>query len=81
MRVRYKKDGTEREASSFNVHSMSEVLTGDDSAPMSELDVLIRGEWKDMRQAFRDKDLIPDNFNERFGEPRSELDRARGWSE
>jgi hypothetical protein len=79
MRIRYKLTGTEAEASHFNVHALGEVLTGDDSAYISDLDILIDGEWKDMRQAFADRDIIPDNYNTFFGVPRNEEDRARGY--
>jgi len=36
--------------------------------------------WKDLRAAFKDKDLIVDNFNTHFFEPVSEEDRERGWA-
>lgn len=79
MRVRYKKTGTEADASRFNIHAMAEVLTGDDSAYISDLDVLIDGEWRDMRQAFADRDIIPDNYNQWFGQPKTDEDRQRGY--
>lgn len=79
MRVRYKETGTEAESSKFNVHALAEVLTGDDSAFIRELDVFVGGKWKDMGQAFKDKDIIPDNYNEFFGEPRNDTDRVRGY--
>jgi hypothetical protein len=83
MLVRYKKAQTEAHASEFNVHALDEVLTGDDSAPISELDVFITAlnQWKDMRQAFNDRDIIPNNHNTRFGEPKTQLYRARGYSD
>lgn len=79
MKVRYKLTGTEADASYFNVHAMAEVLTGDDSAYISDLDVLINGEWKDMREAFKDRDIIPDNYNTFFSQPKTEEDRERGY--
>jgi hypothetical protein len=79
MKVRYKKTGTEAEASRLNVHAMAEVLTGDDSASVNELDVFVNGQWKDMRQAFKDRDIIPDNYHEWFGQPRNQADRDRGY--
>jgi hypothetical protein len=79
MRVRYKLTGTEADASCFNVHAIAEVLTGDDSAYISDLDVYVDGAWKDMRQAFADGDIIPDNYNTFFGVPRNDEDRARGY--
>lgn len=80
MRVRYKKTGVEAESSRFNTSTSGEVLTGDDSAFIRELDVWINGAWKDMGHAFRDKDIIPDNYNERFGEPWDIEDKNRGYS-
>jgi hypothetical protein len=79
MKVRYKLTGTETDSSQFNVHALGEVLTGDDSAYISDLDVFINDEWKDMRQAFADRDIIPDNYNTFFGVPRNEKDRQRGY--
>lgn len=79
MRLRYKKTLTETSGSRFNVHALAEVLTGDDSVYISELDVFVDGQWKDMCQAFKDRDIIPDNYNEYFGKPRNEEDRERGY--
>ena len=78
-KLRYKKMDHEFEASRFNTHALAEVLTGDDSAFFSELDVFINGEWKDFSQAFKDRDLIPDNYNVYFREPANEEERARGY--
>jgi len=84
MKVRYKKTGSEAYAYSrnFNVNAIGEVLTGDDSSLIAELDVYLEalGQWKDMRRAFRDKDLIIDNYNTCFFEPTSEEDRERGYT-
>lgn len=80
MKVRYKQTGTEAGASQFNVSSLDEVITGDDSVSIRDLDVWINGAWKDMGQAFKDRDIIPDNYNERFGEPQNAADRERGYS-
>lgn len=81
MKVRYKKTGSEAEASRFNVSALAEVLTGDDSPSIYELDVFLPklNSWKDMSRAFHDKDLITDNYNTSFGEPRTDEDRARGY--
>lgn len=81
MKIRYKKTGEEGGASQFNVHAMAEVLTGDDSAYISDLDVWIEGKgWVDMGEAFRNHDLIVDDYNTRFFEPRTEEDRKRGYA-
>lgn len=79
--LRYKEHPEDSfNASQFNVHAMAEVLTGDDSAFVSSLDVLINGEWKDMGQAFKDHDLITDNYNTCFFEPRDDEERKRGYA-
>ena len=82
MKVRYKKTGSEAYSRNFNVNAIGEVLTGDDSPFISELDVYLEalGQWKDMCQAFRDKDSIVDNYNTHFFEPTSEEDRERGYT-
>ena len=79
MRVRYKKTGIEANASSFNMHALAEVLTGEDSAYISDLDIWIDGEWKDMGQAFKDRDILPDNYNSFFSVPETEEQRERGY--
>lgn len=85
MKVRYKRSGTEAHGSKFNVHAMSEVVTmsddGGDSAFISDLDVYLeqKQQWKDMHQAFKEHDLITDNYNTAFGEPETEEDRERGY--
>ena len=63
MRLRYKKTGTETAGSNFNMHSLDEVLTGDDSVSVRDLDIFIpsTGEWKDMGQAFKDHEIITDD--------------------
>lgn len=80
-KVRYKDTGTETFSSRFNTHGLGEVLTGDDSCPIKEMDVYLeqKKEWKDMSQAFRDHDLIPDNYHEWFGEPTKQEDKDRGY--
>lgn len=81
MRVRYKEHPhIVRSASQFNMSSINEVLTGDDSVPESELDVLINNQWIDMREAFRQHLLITDNYMIHFFEPQTEEDRERGYT-
>lgn len=81
MRIRYKRSLEERETNRFNTQAMSEVLTGDDSAFISDLDVFVNDGWKDMRQAFKYRDIIPDNYNQTFDVPRNEFAKARGWND
>lgn len=82
MKVRYKNSGTEADASRFNTHGVGEVLTGDDSVLISELDAFLTAtqEWKDMQQAFKNRDLISDNYNTCFFEPKTAEDRIRGYT-
>lgn len=81
MKLRYKNNGAETCSSSFNIYGMSEVLTPDDSAIIREMDVWLDGiGWKDMAQAFRDKDIVPDNHNEHFGPPTDAEAKKRGWN-
>lgn len=86
MKVRKKDDHNYVGVSnSFNPSGMGEILIyfeeGDaDSDYISQYEVqLSDGNWKDMRQAFKDKDLISDNYNRCFAEPRNEEDRERGY--
>lgn len=82
MKVRYKNNGQLAWSSQFNILTLNEVLTGDDSVFISSLDVFIEAkqEWKDLRQAFKDRDVITDNYNSRFFEPQNEEDRKRGYT-
>jgi hypothetical protein len=80
VKVRYKDTGGEAWASGFNMCAMAEVLTGDDSASITSLDVFVNGAWKDMGQAFRDKDIITDNFNSCFFAPPTPEDKERGYT-
>lgn len=82
MRVRYKKNGTETNASTFNLSSLDEVLTGDDSPSIHELDVFLEAtqSWKDMAEAFEDHDVITDNMDTYFFEPTNDEDRKRGFT-
>jgi len=93
MKVRMKENPeAEFSAGMFNVHGIGEVIGfgemfGSDLFYIKDLDVLLGEEkeswhlrWKDMRQAFKDKDLITDNHNTRFFEPANEEDRKRGYA-
>lgn len=53
-----------------------------DSVFFHDLDVYIEvlGEWKDLIEAFRNKDVITNNYNTRIHEPRNEEERKRGYS-
>ena len=80
IKIRY-KNGGQSYCSRFNMHGVGEVLTNDDSVLISEVDVWLPTQqcWKSMSQAFVDHDIIPDNHNTWFGEPRNAEDRQRGY--
>lgn len=87
MRAREKeKHEMQFETKMFNIHAIGEVLVYDESFGcdlffVKDLDVLLKdGTWKDMRQAFKDHDLITDNYNTYIFEPENEEDRERGYT-
>ncbi len=83
MKVRYKKNHDLVDcASNFNMTALSEVILSDTSEYTSKLEVFLEKtqEWKDMNQAFKDHDIIIDNYNTHFFEPPTEEDRKRGYT-
>jgi hypothetical protein len=84
MLTRYKSHPEDTfHASRLNVHALAEVLTGDDSAFFRDLEVFVvaKQEWKCLSQAFKDRDVITDNYNTWFAEAKTEADKARGYFE
>lgn len=87
MKVRFKSNPqVEHYSNGFNIHGIGEVIVasehiGADSVYVHDLEVFLqsKGEWKDMAQAFRDKDIIPDNYHTWFEEPKTREDRERGY--
>lgn len=81
MLIRHKDTKVETYSDKFNTSTIGEVVTQDDSLFIKDLDVFIRSKnkWKDMRQAFADKDIITDNFNINFREPKSEEEYKQGY--
>ena len=86
MKVRGKDKKWEGVSKSFNISSISEILIygdwGGDSTFINECEVYLESKkiWKDMSQAFKDKDIITDNYNTRFFEPPTKEDRERGFT-
>ena len=82
MKVRYKSTGAEAHASSFNIHALDEVLTGDDSPFISDLDIYLEAiqNWMDMSEAFKLGMLITNNHNTCFFEPKTQEDKERGYT-
>jgi len=87
MKVRGKASGIVWFSNRFNIHGMSEIIInhkeyGGDSVYIKDFDVFLESnqEWKDMSQAFKDHDLIVDNYNTLFFEPSTKEDRIRGYT-
>ena len=84
MKIRYKAARHDiRDCSKLNMSALNEVLTGDDSAYFHDLECFLESkqEWKCLREAFRDKDVITDNYNEWFAEAKTQEDKDRGYFE
>lgn len=87
MKVRHKICGDIAYSGNFNIHSYNEIIVtleeGDmDSDYIDNYEVFLnqKNEWKNLRQAFKDNDVITDNYNTRFFEPPTEADRVRGYT-
>ena len=82
MKICYRNTGEIGAASQFNIYATSEVLTGDNTVYIRDLDVWIEAlqTWKSLADAFRDRDVIVDNYNTYFFEPTNEEDRKRGYT-
>lgn len=90
LRVRYyntnKEDYVYGESNSFNTHGFGEIIVyfdNDtcDSEYMHNFEVqLSSGEWKNMNEAFEDKDIIPDNSNTYFDFPHSIEEKIQGFN-
>ena len=86
MKVRLKKEmniiGTANEFIKIlpgKVLMHYEKFGGAESAYISDLEVYIEDEWKDLSDAFKNKDIITDYYNEWFFEPKDEEERRRGY--
>ena len=86
MRVRNKLTGTLGESSHFNVHSLNEITVQFDEGDCSsefirDYDVQLSetGEWKDLRTAFKEMDVVSNDMNTSFRESRSAEERQRGY--
>lgn len=85
MKLIHKKTGKERYSSTFNIHSLSEILVNDtdggDSDYIENYNVVLSdGRIKDLNQAFKDHDVITDNNNTIFFEPLTEADKKLGFT-
>jgi hypothetical protein len=94
MKVRMKSNPEmEFWSGEFNTHALNEVIGygeefGADLFFIKNLDVFIETSgddgmqigWKDLGQAFKDHDVICDNYNTRFFEPPDKESRKRGYT-
>ena len=86
MRIRLKNNPKIKGFSSgFNEHALNEVIVcldvyDCDSFYLSEIEILIYGLWIDFNVAFRNKDIITDNYNTRFFKPMNWNDKKRGFT-
>jgi len=87
MKVRNKKTRALGFSSTFNIHGMSEIIVGFrddgmDSDYIENYEVYLEATkcWKDLSLAFRDRDVVTDNYNTKFFEPPTEEDRIRGFT-
>jgi len=87
MKVRNKTTRALGTSSTFNTHGMSEIIVGfqDDGMDSDyiknyEVYLEVTKCWKDLSLAFRDRDVIIDNYNTKFFEPPTEEDRIRGFT-
>ena len=85
MKVTNKKTKVIGYSHEFNIHALSEIIVyfeeGDcDSEFISDYEVELKtGWWKDMQTAFKNKDIIPDNYNIHFREARNWLEKSNGY--
>lgn len=86
MKLRQKSDGTICSSSNFNVNAMSEILVywkeEMDTCFIKDFDVFIEAnkKWMDLSEAFKQHDVIIDNYNTCFFEPQTIEDRKRGFA-
>ena len=74
MKIRLKsKPNSVGYSDRFNIHALSEIIVGfpedgSDSDFIKNYEIFLnqKKDWKDMSQAFKDHDLIVDNYNTYF---------------
>ena len=87
MKVRHKETQVVWSSGSFNTHSVNEIIInheelGSDSDFIINYDVWIEAKkvWMELRHAFKNKDIITDNYNRYFFEPKTQADRDRSYT-
>lgn len=87
MKLRLKDTQEICSSDKFNIHAISEIIVyfdndmGTDFIKNYDVWLETKEEWKDLSQSFKDKDVIPDNYNSYFREPKNEIEREQGWYE
>lgn len=85
MKLRNRETGEECTSYRFNVYGLREIIvhypTELDSDFICNYEVWLTKsmEWKDMREAFRDGDLIVNDENTKFFEPENDDEREKGY--
>ncbi len=85
VKARVIKTGEEGSTGAFNTTSLFEVFfyckEWMDTMFPEDLEVYIEAEqkWMSISQAFKEKALIPNNYNTHFAEPADEKDKERGY--
>ena len=74
-------------ADRFNIHALFEVIMGfdegdQDSVFGKDVEVFVEAKqsWMPLKEALASHDVITDNYNTTFFEPRTEEDRKRGFT-
>lgn len=87
MKIRSKAKPDEvGQAGDFNVASLNEIFVyfedWMDTDFITNYDVFLETtqQWKDLAQAFKEHDVIVDNYNTCFFEPKNEHDKAQGYA-
>jgi hypothetical protein len=87
MKVRHKIHHTEAWSSRFNISSLNEIIvTFDDGEQSSEYMrdweawISTHEKWMPIGEALKSHDIITDNDNTAFFEPRTQEDRERGYT-
>ena len=85
MKIRDTKTKEEGYSSTFNIHSLNEIIVcfdDQDSDYMTNYDVFIEAteQWMSFKEAFDNNHIICDNYNTCFFEPTNIEDRERGYT-
>ena len=84
MKIKHKKTGEICDSNEFNIHSLNEIIVyGEDwmdSDFMDSYDILIGTEWIDIKDAFKNRLIVPNNENTRFGVPLNDINKSRGYN-